>query len=100
MKGGMAEVLCKKIGGGRVAPREILLTAASVANLIREGKTYQLPSILQTSKKLGMITLNDSLIDFVDKRLVEPEEAYMKSVDKAGFEIMLKARNIKLDFRE
>jgi len=100
LKGVIAQVLCKKIGGGRVAPREILLTAASVANLIREGKTYQLPSILQTSKKLGMITLNDSLIDFVDKRLVEPEEAYMKSVDKAGFEIMLKARNIKLDFRE
>jgi len=100
LKGVIAQVLCKKIGGGRVAPREILLTAASVANLIREGKTYQLPSVLQTSKKLGMITLNDSLIDFVDKRLVEPEEAYMKSVDKAGFEIMLKARNIKLDFRE
>ncbi|MBI2536861.1 MAG: type IV pilus twitching motility protein PilT [Gemmatimonadetes bacterium] len=100
LKGVIAQVLCKKIGGGRVAPREILLTAASVANLIREGKTFQLPSIIQTSKKLGMITLNDSLIDFVDKKLVEPEEAYMKSVDKAGFEMMLKARNIKLDLKE
>ncbi len=100
LKGVIAQVLCKKIGGGRVAPREILLTAASVANLIREGKTFQLPSIIQTSRKLGMIQLNDSLIDFVDKKLVEPEEAYMKSVDKAGFEIMLKARNIKLELKE
>jgi twitching motility protein PilT len=100
LKGVIAQVLCKKIGGGRVAPREILLAAASVSNLIREGKTYQLPSIIQTSKKLGMITLNDSLIEFVDKKLVTPEEAYMKAVDKAGLEMLLKARNIKVELKE
>jgi twitching motility protein PilT len=100
LKGVIAQVLLKKIGGGRVAAREILLTAASVANLIREGKTFQLPSIIQTNKKAGMLTLNDSLIDFVDKKLVAPEEAYMKSVDKAGIEMMLKARNIKLELKD
>jgi len=100
LKGVIAQVLCRKIGGGRVAAREILLTAASVANLIREGKTFQLPSIIQTNKKAGMITLNDSLIELVDKKQVEPEEAYMKSVDKPGIEIMFKARNLKLMLKE
>ena len=93
-------MLCKKKSGGRVAAREILLTAPSVANLIREGKTFQLPSIIQTNKKAGMTTLNDSLIELVDQKMVEPEEAYMKSVDNPGFEIMLKGRNIKLELRE
>jgi twitching motility protein PilT len=100
LKGVVAQVLLKKIGGGRVAAREILLSAGSVSNLIREGKTFQLPSIIQTNKKAGMITLNDSLIELVDKKLVEPEDAYMKAVDKSGFEAMLKARNLKIDLKE
>jgi twitching motility protein PilT len=100
LKGVVAQVLCKKIGGGRVAAREIMLAAGSVSNLIREGKTFQLPSIIQTNKKLGMCLLNDSLIDYVDKKMVEPEEAYMKAVDKAGMEMAFKARNIKLDLKE
>jgi twitching motility protein PilT len=100
LKGVVAQVLLKKIGGGRVAAREILLTAGSVANLIREGKTFQLPSIIQTNKKAGMILLNDSLIDLVEKKIVDPNEAYMKSVDKVGFEAMLKSRNIKLELSE
>jgi twitching motility protein PilT len=100
LKGVVAQVLLKKIGGGRVAAREILLAAGSVSNLIREGKTYQLPSIMQTNKKAGMILLNDSLIDLVDRKAVEPNEAYMKSVDKAGFEALLKHRNIKFETKE
>src|SRR5262249_3155304 len=100
LKGVIAQVLLKKNGGGRVAAREILLSIGAVANLIREGKTFQLPSIIQTNKKLGMITLNDSLIELVDKKQVDPAEAYMKSVDKAGFEGQLKSRNIKLELKE
>jgi twitching motility protein PilT len=100
LKGVVAQVLLKKVGGGRVAAREIMLAAGSVANLIREGKTFQIPSIIQTNKKAGMILLNDSLIELIDKKIVEPGEAYMKSVDKAGFEAMLKARNIKFEFKE
>ena len=100
LKGVVAQVLLRKIGGGRVAAREILLTAGSVANLIREGKTYQLPSIMQTNKKAGMILLNDSLIDLVDKKIVEPADAYMKAVDKVGFESMLKSRNLKFEVKE
>ncbi len=100
LKGVISQTLCKKIGGGRVAAREILLTIPSVTNLIREGKTFQIPSVMQTSKRLGMITLNDALIDLVDQKLVEPKEAYMKCVEKTGFVQMLKNRNLDVSFAE
>ena len=96
LKGVIAQTLCKKIGGGRVAAREILLTTPAISNLIREGKTFQIPSIIQTSKKLGMITLNDALLELVEKKVVEPDEAYMKAVEKAGFAAQLKQKGFKL----
>ncbi len=96
LKGVVAQVLCKKIGGGRVAAREILLSTPAVANLIREGKTFQIPSIMQTSRKLGMVTLNDALLELVEKKDITPDEAYMKSVEKAGLVAQLKAKGHKL----
>jgi len=98
LKGVVAQILCKKIGGGRVAVREVLLAIPAIANLIREGKTFQIPSMIQTNKKLGMVTLNDALLEVVEKKLVEPAEAYMKAADKAGLEAMMKARGIDLGF--
>ena len=86
------DALSSKIGGGRVAAREILLSIPAVSNLIREGKTFQIPSIMQTNRKTGMVTLNDALMELVDSHLVEPKEAYMKAVEKAGFAAALKAR--------
>ena len=99
LKGVIAQVLCKKLGGGRVAAREILITNDAVSNLIREGKTFQLPSIIQTQKKLGMMTLNDSLIGLVEKKVISPEEAYVKAVDKTGVETALKQRGVRLDLQ-
>ena len=100
LKGVISQTLCKKIGGGRVAAREILLSVPSVTNLIREAKTFQINSVMQTSKKLGMCTLNDALIAYVDSGEVEPKEAWMKCVDKQGFVAMLKARNLDVSFAE
>jgi twitching motility protein PilT len=100
LKGVISQVLCKKIGGGRVAAREILLSMPSITNLIREGKTFQIPSVIQTSKRLGMVTLNDALIGYVDAGQVEPKEAYMKAVDKTGIVQMMKNRNIETSFAE
>ena len=97
LKGVISQTLCKKIGGGRVAAREILLTIPAVSNLIREGKAFQIPSVMQTSRKLGMIQLGDVLIDLVDQGLVEPQEAYMKCTDKAAFMVMLKNRGHELN---
>jgi twitching motility protein PilT len=100
LKGVISQVLCKKIGGGRVAAREILLSTPSVSNLIREGKTFQLPSVLQTSRKLGMVPMNDALIELVDNGLVEPQEAYLKATDKVGIINMLKQRGKDVSFAE
>jgi twitching motility protein PilT len=100
LKGVISQTLCKKIGGGRVAAREILLSMPSVANLIREGKTFQIPSIMQTSRRLGMVTLNDALLELVDANQVEPKEAYMKAVDKPGILAALKSRGREVGFAE
>jgi twitching motility protein PilT len=94
LRGVVAQVLCRKRGGGRVAAYEILLSTPAVANLIREGKTFQIPSIMQTNRKLGMVTMNEALLDLVEKGLVEPSEALLKAVDKAAFSAALKARGL------
>jgi len=96
LKGVISQTLCKKTSGGRVAAREILLSTPAIANLIREGKTFQIPSIIQTSKKLGMNTLNDALLELVEKKLIDPDEAFMKSVEKAGLLASLKAKGFKV----
>jgi twitching motility protein PilT len=98
LRGVIAQTLCRKIGGGRVAAREVLLSIPAVANLIREGKTFQIPSIMQTNRKAGMVTLNDALMELVDSRQVEPKEAYMKAVDKSGFAAALKAKRHDTSF--
>jgi twitching motility protein PilT len=98
LRGVIAQTLCKKIGGGRVAAREILLTIPAVSNLIREGKTFQIPSVMQTNRRAGMVTLNDALIELVDAKQVEPKEAYMKAVEKAGFAAALKAKRYDVSF--
>lgn len=100
LKGVISQVLCRKIGGGRVAAREIMLSTPSVSNLIREGKTFQLPSVLQTSRRLGMVTMNDALIELVDASLVEPREAYFKAIDKVGIINMLKQRGKDTSFAD
>ena len=96
LKGVISQTLCKKNGGGRVAAREILLTTPAISNLIREGKTFQIPSIIQTSRKLGMNTLNDALLELVEKKVIDPDEAYMRSVEKAGLVASLKAKGFKV----
>jgi twitching motility protein PilT len=98
LRGVISQTLCKKIGGGRVAAREILLTIPAISNLIREGKTFQIPSIMQTNRKAGMVTLNDALMELVDAKQVEPKEAYMKAVEKAGFAAALRAKRHDVSF--
>jgi twitching motility protein PilT len=90
LRGVVAQTLCRKVGGGRVAALETLIVNTAISNLIREGKTFQIPSMMQVGKALGMQTLNDALAELVRQQLVAPEEAYVKAVDKAGFETLLK----------
>lgn len=100
LKGVISQTLCKKIGGGRVAVREIMLHTPALANLIREGKTFQIPSMIQTSRKYGMITLNDALMELVERRQVEVKEAYTKAVDKQGLVGQLKSAGHDVAFLE
>jgi twitching motility protein PilT len=92
----VSQTLCKKIGGGRVAAQEILICTSSVSNLIREGKTFQIPSIMQTGRGQGMVTLNDALFELVKNQLVEPKEAYAKAPGKVELKAMLDRAGFKI----
>ncbi len=96
LKGVIAQTLLPKKGGGRVAALEVLIVTPAISNLIREGKTFQIPSSMQTGKNHGMVMLNDALFALVQKGLVEPRDAYIKAVDKTGFEMMLSRGNFKI----
>jgi twitching motility protein PilT len=61
-----------------------------VSNLIREGKTVQIPSAIQTGKIHGMQTLDDAIMEVLNKKWISPEEAYLKCIDKAKFRPFLK----------
>jgi twitching motility protein PilT len=97
LKGVVSQTLCKRIGGGRVAALEVLLCTSSVANLIREGKTFQIPSVMQTSRGAGMMTLNDALLDLVKRKQVEPREAWLKAAAKAELKQILERAGFPLD---
>ncbi|MCL2790798.1 MAG: type IV pilus twitching motility protein PilT [Desulfobulbus sp.] len=95
----VAQTLFKRIDvNGRVAALEILICTAAVRNLIREGKTYQIPSIMQTGKKFGMQTLDDAIFDLLEKKKIGAEDAYNNSFEKARFLKFL--RHQPADFTE
>jgi twitching motility protein PilT len=88
----IAQTLFKRIDRkGRVAALEILIANPAVRNLVREGKTHQIPSMIQTGKKYGMILLDDSIMDLFKKGIISAEDAYAKSNEKGRFRAMLKA---------
>lgn len=90
LRGVICQNLCRRIGGGRVAALEVLVVNPAVSALIREGKTVQIPNIMQTGKALGNQLLNDSLINLVQTQKIEYEEALSKAVDKADIAKRLK----------
>jgi twitching motility protein PilT len=73
-------------GRGRIPAVEILVATPAVANMIREYKTFQLPSVIQTGKQLGMIAMDDSLRDLLDRGLITLEEARYRSENPSRFQ--------------
>ena len=73
---------------------EILISTPSVSNLIREAKIFQIPSIMQTGKKYGMCLMNEGFTDLVRRKVVDPQEAYAKAMDKPGLLNMFKKNAI------
>jgi twitching motility protein PilT len=79
-------LLPSKDGKGRVAANEILLRTSGLPNLIREGNTAMIHSLIQSGRKEGMQTMDDSLFALVQSGHLHPREAYRKAADKARFE--------------
>ncbi len=75
----ISQVLCKKIGGGRIASFEIMIATTSIQALIRENKTYRIASDIQTGGQIGMISLDAHLMNLVNRGLIDPNEAIEKS---------------------
>jgi twitching motility protein PilT len=88
----LAQVLFKRIDKkGRCLALEILIASPAVRNLIREGKTHQIPSMVQTGRKYGMQLLDDSIMDLFKRGMISADEAYAKSNEKAKFRPLLKS---------
>jgi twitching motility protein PilT len=90
-------IVCQQLipradGQGRVLALEIMVNNAAIANLIREAKTFMLPGIMQTNKKIGMRLMDDSLLELLDQRLITAEEAYQRSENKKTFAAALAGR--------
>ncbi len=95
----ISQCLLKKIGGGRVAALESLFITPAIANLIREGKNFQIPSAMQTGRAYGQKLMNDALIELIKSGQVEVMEAYMKCPDKESFIQAAKRVGINCDPR-
>lgn len=86
LKGVVAQNLFKRIDKkGRMAVLEILVVTPAVSNLIREGKTFQIPSAIQTGKKYGMQSLDDAILIALEEKKISPEDAYDKAIVKERF---------------
>ena len=97
LKAVIAQTLCRKIGGGRTAAFEVLISNSAVASNIREAKTHQIMSIMQIGKAIGMSLLNDSLLELVKSKTVAPMEAFWNAVDKKDVFNRLKEAGFPVD---
>ena len=97
LKGVIAQTLCKRIAGGRIASCEILVVTPAVSANIREGKTHQIPSIMQTGKNVGMCTFADDLLSLVKRGVITPEEAYKNAIDKPFLQKKFDEEKIELN---
>jgi twitching motility protein PilT len=85
LRGVVSQVLLRKLRGGRIAAREVLLSTPAIANLIREGKTFQLPAALESGRRFGMMPLAESLATLVREGTVHPSHAYRKAPNREQF---------------
>ncbi len=83
-------------GKGRCAVHEILLKTSGLANVVREGNTPMLQSIIQGGRSLGMCMMDDSLAEKVEEGRITAEAAYLKAQDKPRFEQMVKREQAQL----
>jgi len=86
LKGVIAQQLLIRVEGqGRVLAVEILVGTAALANMIREGKTYQIPSLIQTGRRDSMQTMDQAILELLRRKQITPQEAYRKAIDKETY---------------
>lgn len=84
LEGVVAQQLLPKIDGGRIAAFEVLIANSAIRNLIREGKAFQIPSILQTSKRDGMQTMDDCIMNIFQHGLIAQRTAVDYALDQVN----------------
>jgi twitching motility protein PilT len=97
LTGVIAQTLCKRTDGGRAVAAEVLLATPGVRANIRDEKTHQLPTAIQTGYNVGMRSFTDSLFHLVQDGIISPREAYLKAVDKTSLEQKFSVAGIELD---
>ncbi|MBW8865933.1 MAG: Flp pilus assembly complex ATPase component TadA [Acidobacteria bacterium] len=100
LRGVVVQVLLRKVGGGRLPAREVLLNTPSVSSVIAEGKTSQLPVAIEGGRRYGMVPMNDALVALVQSGAVDAREAYRQSPDRPGFLASLKRSGLDTSFAE
>jgi twitching motility protein PilT len=100
LRGVVAQVLLRRVGGGRIAAREVLLNTPAVAGLIAEGRLYQLPIALDSGGRQGMVSLNESLASLVRAGTVQASEACRKTADRKGLLVLFKRDGVDTSFAE
>ena len=100
LRGVIAQVLLRKIGGGRLPAREVLLNTPAVAAVIADGKTSQLPMAIEGGRRYGMMPLNDALVGLVQSGSVDAGNAYRHSPDRPGFLAALNRHGLDTSFVE
>ena len=81
--------LVPRISGGLIPAYELLINNTAVANLIREARTHEIKTVIETSSELGMIDMNRSLADLVRRGEINPEDAFARSINPDGLERLL-----------
>ncbi len=86
----ISQILVKRLPKGRVAIHDIMMMTPSISALIRDNKTFRIPSDQQTGQKYGMVTLDDGLFNFYGKGVVSREDCVNKAQDYTGMLMRLK----------
>jgi len=80
------QLIPRKDGEGMVLALEILIMSGGIAQQIREGKTYQIPALIQAGKRAGMRVMDESLLELVQQGIISGREAWQRAENKALFE--------------
>jgi twitching motility protein PilT len=91
------ELVPRKDGNGVALALEILFITSAVSSLIRDNDPFQIPSIMQTQRRMGMCRMDDSLLELVNKGVIDGAEAYLRAANKGPFEAHRKGQKSKAE---